>query len=393
MRAILVLVCLLIGGQAGAQSSEVRPGELALSVAVETSDATPFVREMVMIRIRGQYRRHITLEKLEQPALDGFSWAQLGQDSWTEETVAGRPVKVFERRMALYPSRAGPLTIGPFVHHLTLTDEGDNWFPYDVTSEPISIEIAPAPADTAWWFPVLSLQISDTWSNPATQLQEGEGVLRVIRLEALGAMPDMIPPMPDLTSPSALIYPHPEQRLVEQTPFGPVTYAFWRWTIRPTNGTSAIIEPIQVPFYDTRSRVARVAEISAQRIAYADRTIAAAAPVAAERPLPRRVTGGAAAITFLGGLGIAIRGRRLELRSRLIRIGALDPLTWRMRGAARRGDAPAVRRAVVDYLTRQSPPAPPSTGQALAALDRHIYGPKKGASSDLTALVNQVLRR
>ncbi|MGB0903693.1 MAG: hypothetical protein ACPGVJ_02235, partial [Mangrovicoccus sp.] len=220
MRLWLLVLAALLCGPALAQSGAVRPGELALSVTVENTGHTPYEREMVMIRIRGAYRRHITLEKLEQPDLDGFSWAQLGPDHWSEERINGRPVKVFERRMALYPTRSGRLTIGPFIHHLTLTDEGDDWFDHDVKSEPITVDVDPAPADTQWWFPVFSLEISDNWSNPATQLQEGEGVLRVIRLEALGAMPDMIPPMPQMHSPSALIFPHPEKRLVEQTPYG-----------------------------------------------------------------------------------------------------------------------------------------------------------------------------
>ena len=83
---------------------------------------------MILVTIRGSYRRHITRERVEQPPLDGFSWSQLGPDRWYEERIRGRPVKMFERRMALYPERAGELTIGAFTHHLTLTDEGDEWF-------------------------------------------------------------------------------------------------------------------------------------------------------------------------------------------------------------------------------------------------------------------------
>nr|WP_253949315.1 hypothetical protein [Mangrovicoccus sp. HB161399] len=378
-------------GQAAAQSSVVRPGELGLTVTVENSGQTPFVREMVLIRIRGMYRRHITLEKLEQPDLDGFSWAQLGPDSWTRGVVAGRPVKIFERRMALYPTRPGRLDIGPFVHHLTLTDEDNGWFAHDVRSEPVAIEVDPAPADAGWWFPVLSLQISDNWSNPATQLEEGQGVLRVIRVDALGAMPDMIPPMPELSSPSALIFPHPEKRLVEQTPFGPLTRAFWRWTIRPTNGTSAIVEPLRVPFYDTRNRVARVAEISAQRIAYADRAIPEPEP-AAVADLPGLAAGLAAAAAFLGGLAVAARGRRFELRTRLARVRALDPLAWRMRRAARQGDAAGVRRAAAAMLRRDAAQSPPRKLGDLAAIDRHIFGPE-GAGTDLKSLADAFLRR
>ena len=125
----LLLLCLmLLPALACAQTRDVNPGELALEVTLETSAEEIFQGEMVLVTIHGRYRRHITLEKLETPELDGFNWMQLGQDTWYETRERGQPIKNFRRRMALFPDRTGALTIPPFVHHLTLTDEGDDWF-------------------------------------------------------------------------------------------------------------------------------------------------------------------------------------------------------------------------------------------------------------------------
>lgn len=369
MIAALLAVWPLIGW---GQSREVLPEQLQLSVEVEQTGHQPYRGEMILVTIRGSYRRHITRERVEQPSLDGFSWSQLGPDRWYEERIRGRPVKIFERRMALYPERAGELTIGAFAHHLTLTDEGDEWFEHSVHSEPVEISVAPAPAPASEWFPVRRLRISDDWSNAPDQLAPGEGVLRVLRIEALGAMPGMIPPMPDLHSPSGLIFAHPEKRLVELTPEGPMTYAFWRWTIRPGNDTSAIVEPIRLRYFDTVGRVPHEVTISAQRVAYGTvlPTSSKVAPLRETR-LPgasQAVLGGA---VFLLGLWLAVRGWRIDGLNRLQRFAPLDPLARQMRRAARAGDARALRRAAALMLARDGPH--PARLALLGRLDRAIF--------------------
>ncbi len=393
MIRLLTLCLLLFPMLAQAQSLTVLPHELDLQVTVEEQDAVPLEREMVMITIKGIYRRHITRETLVQPDFEGFSWAQLGPDNWREERLDGKLVKIFERRMAIYPDRAGTLTIGAFRHKLTLTDEGDDWFDHQIQSQPVTIEVAAAPTSQGWWFPVRGLRISDRWSNAPDQLQPGEGVLRIVQLEALGATPEMIPPMPELTSPSAMIFPHPEKRLVELTPEGPVTYAFWRWTIRPSNDISTIVEPLRFEYFDTRERVAREVTISAQRVAYgdvapeipqSDEARQAAPPEPATLPGPWAVL--VFALIFTGGCALGLSGLRF---SRLRRFALLDPLRRQLKRAARVGDAPATRRAA-EAITRRDGPHP-KRADLLRTLDQTLFDPRQ-TSPDLRGFAQAFLR-
>ncbi|WP_417718706.1 hypothetical protein [Salipiger sp.] len=390
MRWLSVILCLW-GHLAVAQSRDVLPSELGLEVVV-ANDTTPYAREMVIVTIKGTYRRHITRETLEQPSLEGFNWMQLGTDDWHEETIRGRPVKVFQRRMALFPEHEGEITIGPFVHHLTLTDEGDDWFAHDISSEPVTIRVDPAPVaeGDGWWFPVRQLRIQDSWSNAPDQLTPGEGVLRVIHIEAVGASPQMIPPMPELTSPSAMIFPHPEKRLVELSPEGPVTHAFWRWTVRPTNDTSAILEPISFDFFDTRERVARTVTISPQRVAFETATLP---PVdGRSRPPGYALSGWSPFLALLaglcGGLAWMLVGRRVDLSRALARHPMLDPLAWRLRSAGRHGDLPGWRRAALSMIRRDG--AGPQRRRLLAALDRAVFAPGSPAL-DLRGMAREFL--
>lgn len=357
-----------------AQSSTVLPTDAELTVTIENPDITPYTQEMVLITIDGTYRRHITLEKLEQPDLAGFNWMQLGSDFWYDDTEAGQKVKKFKRRMALFPDRPGEVTIGPFTHHLTLTDEGDDWFPHDIHSDPITIKVDPAPAmpDGNWWFPVRRLEVADTWSNAPDQLVEGEGVLRVIKIEAIGVGPDMIPPMPELTSPSAMIFPHPEKRIVELSPLGPVSIAFWRWTIRPTNSTSAILEPIEFEYFDTLNRVPRKAVISPQRVAYLEGVMTEAPEQPEPAVLQQGISVVAAVAAFVLGLAGLLLGRRFG-GDALYRWKLFDPLARRLGQAERDNDAGAFRRAATALIRRDG--AVGDRVKLLNELDNALFRP------------------
>lgn len=387
-----LILCLLWPLGALGQSRTVLPSELSLTATVEAMDHTPVTREMILITIRGIYRRHITLEKLVQPDLEGFSWTQLGLDSWHEERLNGEKVKVFTRRMALYPERPGELTIAPFTHDLTLTDERDAWFEHQIQSEPLHITVAPAPETSDWWFPVRRLKVSDRWSNAPDQLAPGEGVLRIVQVEALGVTPEMIPPMPELTSPSAMIFPHPEKRLVELTPEGPMTYAFWRWTIQPTNDTSTIVEPMSFEYYDTTTRQSREVTISAQRVAYGTAIPEAPALPPSDRAAPYPLPGLPAALlaggVFVIGLGGSLWGRRLTGRRALERFALFDPLRRALHRSARREDLPGVRQAAAAILRRDGGLG--ANRALLRDLDRSVFDPS-GTRIDLRNFVRNFL--
>lgn len=389
----LVFCLLLLPGLAWSQSSQVLPEELEIWVEVEDTDYTPMVREMVLITIKGIYRRHITREEIVQPGLDGFSWTQLGADKWREERVNGAKVKTFERRMAVFPDRAGELRIGSFTHKLTLTDESDEWFEHRIETDPIKVMVAPAPDRAAWWFPVKSLKVSDNWSNAPDQLVPGEGVLRIVRVEALGVTPEMIPPMPTLLSPSAMIFPHPEKRFVELSPSGPISYAFWRWTIRPANDTSTIVEPLSFDYFDTAGRVDRSVTISAQRVAYGSVTpdaeeVAADPKTLIQARLPGWPMGLLAGIIFVLGAVFAVAGRDFSGLRALQRFALFDPLARRMKRVARSGEAARTRRLAGQILARDGPS--PARLALLRTLDQSIFRPD-GQTVDLRGFAKAFL--
>lgn len=375
MRRLILFIVLILTSLGGAlaQTRTVDPSDLTLTATLENLNISPYQHEMVLLTIHGVYRRHITRENLKQPDLNGINWMQLGSDHWYESTVDGVKVKNFRRKMALFPEKTGRLDIGPFVHKLTLLDEKNNWFEHDIQSDPIELTVLPAPQTEDWWFPVRGLTVYDRWSNAPDQLNPGAGVLRVITLTAVGIGPDMIPPMPELKSPSAHIFPHPEKRLVELSPQGPISRSFWRWTIKPQNGKSAILEPLEFSYFDTVNRTTTSVTISPQRVAYSAVPDTARTEKASLVPteLHPRLLGAVMFGTMIGGTGLLFGWRRTLTLEGLTRRWRGYKLKTDLKRAAKSSDLIALRRAAHLLNTVSAPDL--ERRRLLESLDRQIY--------------------
>ena len=372
MRMMMLALAFFLPQMAAAQT-EVDPDDLTLVVTLEEMAEPPFEQEMVLVTIHGKYRRHITREQLIEPTFEGLNWMQLGTDTWFDSRVDGVLMRNMIRRMAIFPERSGTITIPPFTHRLTLLDDENKWFEHDIHSAPLTLQVRPAPDTKGWWFPVRRLSIADNWSNTPELLQPGEGVLRVVQVKAVGVSPEMLPPMPALTSPSAMIFPHPEKRLVELSPDGPISIAFWRWTIKPKSPPSTILEPIQFPYFDTSTRSAQVARISPQRVAF-DAASLPATPTSVPPPRGRspetvlRIVGTAA---FLLGLTLFAIGRRWHSGQ-----AVMDHITsWRDRGLMHLGTLTgnvSRHRQAAHRLHRRAEPDP-ARAAMLRALDSTLF--------------------
>ena len=353
----IVLLCLLTLPARAEMTIE--PGDLRLWVEVEERGALPFTDEMVLVKIRGTYKVPITLENLKQPDLMGFGWMQLGPDEWFYTRERGQKVVNLERIMALFPEKAGTLTIAPFTHELTLSEPDGTRFTHRLRSEPIEIEVVEAPEPRTTWLPARDIKIEDRWSNAPEQLVEGASALRLVTVTIRGVQPETMPPMPELTGAGAMIFPHPPKQITSLRATGPMTRVFWRWTIRPERGLSGYVDPLEFKYYDAEAREARSITLSAQKVAYAGVEMPVGQREGAKIIKPKtdgvRVAAIAGAVTpfapllgLIGGLIVLLRHARfaswVEMRRRWWRIVG-TPEERAFKRAARGGDAANVRNA------------------------------------------------
>ncbi|MBS7544122.1 BatD family protein [Ancylobacter oerskovii] len=368
VRRILLLVFLLCAGGAHADS-----------LRLVVPEAKPVVGEMIPVTLRGEYTRLIALETLTFPNSDDYDWMQLARDQWRDEQIGGRTVRVFERRLAVFPRRAGVLTIGPVVHHLTLVGVDNLREPFDVTAPAVTLPVAPFPAEGRP-LSARSLTIEDTLSAAPGALRDGESLVRRVVLKAAGTLPHLLPPRPILREPWLISFVAPERRETRLTPEGPVSTVTWEWHLRPKTGEPGVLPAVSIPWFDTVTRQMRTAEIAAIPFGYAsfgdNRSGVDRLPVAdlAAGLLVFAAGIGAGLVAVLAG---ASRRRAGVLRT-LRRLSPFDPARRRLKRLARTGDLPAIRRAADRYLRRRRELGLAVTGRETARLDEILYRPSEG---------------
>ena len=353
-----------------------------------SGNAPPYAREMVLLHIRGVYRQQILLEEMVQPTLANFSWTQLGRDRWSRTRLPdGQTALALERVIAIFPHHAGDFTIEPFVHRVTVNDNGARRL-VEVASPAVSLPVARWTKETGgpdapdpWWLPARDLTVTDSWSTDPETLKVGETTRRIVTIEASGLLAEGLPPRPVMRTRGILTFAGPVSRETVVTPAGPVARATYQWDIKPAIDEVIPLEAIKIPWFDTLSRTMQEAEIPA-------RQIGGGLPDRGEEtgPAEPSLLGAAAAGLGAFGLGLALVGfARVPGRLRAGR-----PVRRALARAAGAGDAPAFRAAV--ERARSADPAlyaawraDPATAERLAALDRLVFGRDRGGEVDLAA--------
>lgn len=343
----------------------------------------PVTGEMVQVTLRGEYTSTIALETLSFPDAPSYDWVQLVRDQWRDEQVDGRRVRVFERRLALFPRQAGTLTVGPVVHHLTVVGADNRRRPVAVTAPAVSLSVAAFPGEGA---PVSArdLTLDDRLSSPPGSLRDGETLVRRVTLTAAGTLPHLLPPRPTLREPWLISFAAPEQREMRLTPEGPVTTVVWEWHLRPKTGEPGVLPAVRIAWLDTSSRQMRSADLPAIPFGYAsfdgNRRGADVLPAGQAGLALATVAAGTVA-----GAGFALTGlsrrRRAEALNRLRRLWPFDPTRRAMVRALHRGDLIAARRATEQHVQRRRTLGLSLTGLETATLDRALYGPPSTPAS------------
>ena len=374
-KSVAALLLLLLAAPAHA----IEPGDLTLTVTPDLSGgAPPYAREMVLLRLRGVYRTQVLLEEVRQPALVNFSWTQLGRDHWGRTRLPdGQMALEFERTIAIFPQHTGTFTIDPFIHRLTINDNGERK-QVDVRSEPIPFPVAAWTGETGgpdapepWWLPARDVSITDTWDPDPETINQGETARRIVTLEAQGMLAEGLPPRPVMRTRGIITFAGPVKRETIITPSGPVARATYQWDIKKGVAEVIPLDAIKIPWFDTLSRTLREAEIPARQIG--------GGLVDREEDLKPAAPASWAALAAAGsaafGLGLAlIRFRTGPARLRLGRAHARA-----LRRAAASGDAAAFRAALA-RAAQQQPDlaalwrAEPDLAADLTSLDRQVFG-------------------
>ncbi len=346
-----------------------------LEIEIEDRPGPPVVGEMIIATIRGTYDLTILREKLALPGRGAFEWVQLDRDEWTRPKIRGQAVLRMERRVALFPKEAGRLQFGPLEHVLDINTGRGGSEQRTVRAEPATVTVAPYPAPMAkGTLSARVLTLTDTLSADPGKLRDGETLTRTVVVQALGALPQMVPPQPSIREPWLITFTAPEERTLLITPDGPLTTVVWQWKLRPKTGEPAVLPAIPLRWFDAEARRMVTTWIPALPFGYASFDIEARG----EHRFGAGVAlalGGTAALGFATGLFVLLGGYRAGTVAGFRAM--LD--AWRRRNAARRmrrsaraGDFPALRREARRYVAAFGPPGP-EAAEPFRALERYLF--------------------
>lgn len=355
-----VLVWLVLAAAAVAQDAR---------LMVLHDHGNPVVSEMVELTIRGEYDLTVSLEDMEFPNSPDYDWIQIARDDWHKERVNGRLLQIFERKIALFPRRAGAVTVGPIDHRLTYVRGDGQRAETVVTAPPVTLAVKPFPAKA----PPLSarkLTLTDELSTDPGKLKKDEILTRRVTIEALGTLAHQLPARPDLSEPWLISFTQPERRETLLTPAGPVARVVWEWQLRPKTGEPAILHAAAFPWFDTDSRQIEVAPLKPIPFGFAGFGSNFGAQQVAWHNWPAAVL--ALGLGMTVALAAMLRGTGLlpaaAIRRRWRRLWP-GPHARALRHAAATGDLPALRAAADRHLRWRGQPPP----ALLADLDRQLY--------------------
>lgn len=369
----ILIIWLMLAAAVRAQGGE-------LKLMVMHDHAPHVVAEMIPLTIRGEYDQTVTLENMVFPNSDNYDWVQLTRDDWHKERVRGRLLQIFERKIALFPRRPGPLVIPPITHHLTV-DAGNFQRPeMSVSSAPVRLNITPFPGN---YRPLAAsaFTIEDQLSTDPGKLRDGEVLVRRVTLTAQGTLPHLMPPRPEIRAPWLISFTAPEERSSVVTADGPVSTVIWEWHLRPRTGEPGVMPAAAFPWFNTGNRQIEIAPLSPIPFGFAS----FGANFQQGGPAPSVTLGVAGVLMGAGlvaGLGFMTHGRHLAGRAAIaarLRRVLPSPHGGAMRRAARAGDLVALRAAAERHLRFRGLPADPP---ALAALNRQLYGAAPDADFD-----------
>jgi hypothetical protein len=346
------------------------PGVAEVFLTSEVDFDETYVQAQVLLTVK-IYRSVATRQPaLRDPSVSGVEVLSelAGDDRSYEAVIDGTSYNVVERVYALFPQESGVVDISPARFEARVLRNGRITGRKVFESDPLSINVKPIPPrpaefPNAIWLPARDLQLSEDWSREAGEIKAGEPLTRHVTISALGQLETQIPALATPETQGINVYPDkPElSRRIESSGIRGIRkdqYAM----IGVTAGV-VTLPALEVPWWNTVTSEWQVARL-------AERSISILATGEAPVPIPDKREPREPAPVPLH-----------KRQSKLLKTA---------RKAARAGDGPGVKLAMLEWAALEWPDdAPRSVGglsqrvsddlaNQLNALSSLSYGPNPG---------------
>ncbi|MGP4844898.1 BatD family protein [Marinobacter sp. 1Y8] len=237
-------------------------------VEVTTDKSDVYVQEQLILTVQLYYQGNLIRGDLAQPEQDDAIIEPMGEQKEFSRIHSNANYHVVERKYVIYPQTAGTLHIkGIAFNGQARGADGRLNFLRD-TSAPLDIPVKDIPASFTGktWLPASSLELNETWSDPAQSIAAGKSITRTIKLSALGLLGSALPPL-EMQYPDAVRSYPDSPELDSSVDSRTVTSARTQSTalVAVTPGQITLPET-RVPWWDTVNDQERVAVIPEQTL-------------------------------------------------------------------------------------------------------------------------------
>lgn len=237
----------------------------------EPDDATPYVQQAVGWVVRLYSAAPLISGQLDQPAPDGASLQQVGDDARYVREVAGRRYDVIERRYQLIPERSGAVVVpgavfegrgtGGFFDELFGSMSGNGrGSALNAQAMPRTLQVQPAPANAPQpWLPLRDLQLR--YATTPSGLREGSAGSLVIEAIADGATAAQMPELELPPIDGVQVFADPVQADETFRQGRPRVKLTRRFSLVPSRAGAAHLSGLRIDWWDVDEGAKRTATL------------------------------------------------------------------------------------------------------------------------------------
>jgi len=246
----------------------------AVFVKAEISDLSPYVESQVIYTFKLYYNAQLQNPTIEPPRIKESNLEPIGDDKYYETIIKGERYYVFEKRFAIFPHKAGKLTIPPAHFRALQVDNSLNFmnpFPM-MNNQPITLSTpaftvnvqgVPTHFQGKIWLPAKSISLTEDWSAKPYHWETGNPITRTITIETQGLRAEQIPDLSVGKIDGVNIYadpPHRTNNLHGNTVIGTCQQKI---TYIPNQPQSFTIPALQLKWWNTQTNSQESANLKA----------------------------------------------------------------------------------------------------------------------------------
>lgn len=256
--------------QVGAQATDAIPVEVTRQsssvtrqmnqlVFFDTSVSTneTYVQGQVVYTVKLFYADAISGDFPPPPDLDDAIVETIESEKRYESIINSRRYYVLEKQYAIFPQRSGQLTIPRETFIGTRGRSGlfSARQRVNAVSEAHAVKVNTIPASFPGnsWLPAADFKVREAWAQNPPSFRVGEPVNRIITMQAVGAAPSLLPPLPSLNIENAKTYADPAEESSGSGKDGITATVTTTVGIVPVKPGELVLPEIRIPWWNTQT--------------------------------------------------------------------------------------------------------------------------------------------